>query len=70
MSTIEIPTAVGKYLMATLLDERMRSEHMDAVSRRQLAVALFGDNADFVDEADASPLAHEALREMIGLTTP
>lgn len=69
---VTIPEPVAKYLLAVLFDPsgatNPASDRMAVYSRERLAAALFGDNAEFVSETDASQLHVEALRETVWTT--
>lgn len=70
--TIAIPESVAKYALAVLLDPagatNPASDRMAVYSREQIAAALFGENAEFVSESDASQLHVEALRATLWTT--
>jgi hypothetical protein len=70
--TVAIPASVAKYALAVLLDPlgatNPGSDRMAVYAREQIAAALFGANAEFVDAADASQLHVEALRATLWTT--
>ena len=70
--TVSIPAPVAQYVLAVLLDPHgatnPASDRMAVYSRDKIAAALFGENAEFVNESDAGQLHAEALRATLWTT--
>jgi hypothetical protein len=67
MKNVTISEPVAKYLAAILLDPSQlhASGSMAEYARNEVAAAVFGTAAPFLDPSDARSLVFEAMRETV-----